>query len=196
MLRENKWFYFASGGKAASIQELKLALNSMDPGTFSYHVNNQKNDFADWIEGVFNNHKLAEHLREVSEKEGMQIILEDYLKESSAEPKKASEKKAREIIIKSESEPEKTPRKTPGKNLSKRALKKIVRDTEQFIKSEKKRADKPIKTSGDLKQAARKEHPERSAHMRLIVKEFIYGFVLGLIFGIVLVGILFNLKPI
>lgn len=79
-LPEDKWFYFRNGRRASNIQELKDVLESMDEFEFKHHVNNERNDFANWVEGVFEKKKLAKNLREVSERDGMVIMLEDFLK--------------------------------------------------------------------------------------------------------------------
>jgi hypothetical protein len=44
----SKFFYTKNGTALKSLEELKNALSSMDEETFSYHVNNSKNDFANW----------------------------------------------------------------------------------------------------------------------------------------------------
>lgn len=83
----DKWFYFVQGRKAASIEELKNALESMDEAEFRHHVNYEKNDFANWAEDVFGEKELARNLREVADKEGSLILIEQYLEKK--QPKHA-----------------------------------------------------------------------------------------------------------
>ena len=87
MLEQNKWFYFVNGRTASSIEELKDVIEGMNEPDFRHHVNNERNDFANWAEGVFEEYKLAKSLREISEKDGMIIILEDFLSEKNEQQK-------------------------------------------------------------------------------------------------------------
>jgi len=175
MIPQEKWFYFASGKKASSIEELRSVLEAMDEAEFRHYVNNEKNDFANWVEGVFKEKRLAQNMREVSEREGLLIILEDFLKKKLRKTER--HKKIKRLIIPKEK------RISPesGKELSEQEIKNIVDEArEVFEKEEQPRA--------------RKTRHLRDEQHRFIVKEFIYGFLLGLIFGLIMLGIIFNLN--
>ena len=101
MIEEDKWFYFLKGRKARSIDELRDILEVIDESEFKHHVNHHKNDFANWIEGVFGEKELAKNMREVSEKEGMIIILDDFI-----DKKHIAEEKIREVAEEAPSPPE------------------------------------------------------------------------------------------
>lgn len=101
MIEEDKWFYFLKGRKAKSIDELRDILEVIDESEFKHHVNHHKNDFANWIEGVFGEKELAKNMREVSEKEGMIIILDDFV-----DKKHITEEKIREAAEEAPSPPE------------------------------------------------------------------------------------------
>jgi hypothetical protein len=47
-----------------NLRDLARAVASMDDALFSYHVNAQKNDFANWVADVIGDHKLARELWE------------------------------------------------------------------------------------------------------------------------------------
>ncbi len=54
-------YFVLSGDKVLkNLDELVTALKNMDKATFEYHVNDSKNDFANWIAHVFKARKLAE----------------------------------------------------------------------------------------------------------------------------------------
>jgi len=61
-LKINSEHYFVlQGGKVLKdLDELVHFLRIVDKKTFEYHVNDSKNDFANWIRYVFKNRKLAE----------------------------------------------------------------------------------------------------------------------------------------
>lgn len=61
----------------ASVQELIDSINTMDEKTFSDHVNENENFFADWIEKA--NKDMADKVREKKTKEDTIIVMEDEL---------------------------------------------------------------------------------------------------------------------
>jgi hypothetical protein len=56
---DDKVFYMSDGRVLKSLPELSAALESMDMDIFSHHVNSEKNDFANWINGVIGDEKLS-----------------------------------------------------------------------------------------------------------------------------------------
>lgn len=162
LIPEDKWFYFAHGRRASSIEELKSMLDSMDEAEFKQHVNNEKNDFANWVEHVFGEKKLAHDMKEVSEKDGLIIILEDFLSqkpheeehqdgtgeaehkaehkgEHREEHKEEHKKESKRLII----PPEKKLSLEPEKEFSETEIRKLVDEAMQvFEKHDKKEHDK------------------------------------------------------
>ncbi len=61
-MKVNSEHYFVlHGGRVVKdLDELVHVLRVMDKKTFEYHVNDSKNDFANWIRYVFKNRRLAE----------------------------------------------------------------------------------------------------------------------------------------
>lgn len=55
-------FHLANGRRLKNMHELVNALTSMDDTTFHHHVNYEKNDFANWIRGAFNDDSLAKKI--------------------------------------------------------------------------------------------------------------------------------------
>lgn len=62
------------GRKIKDIDELKEVLKKLDDSVFSFHVNENKNDFANWIRDVFNYHGLAERIRHASKEDMIKIL--------------------------------------------------------------------------------------------------------------------------
>lgn len=56
-------FWVHDGQVLKNLAELPAALRQMSPETFSHHVNNEKNDFANWIHDVIGDRELAEDIR-------------------------------------------------------------------------------------------------------------------------------------
>ncbi|MBT4823950.1 hypothetical protein HN695_05525 [Candidatus Woesearchaeota archaeon] len=53
-------FKVVSGGELVNLEELLKALKTMDKESFSHHVNENKNDFSNWIKDVLKDSDLAE----------------------------------------------------------------------------------------------------------------------------------------
>jgi hypothetical protein len=56
---QDKSFFVCDGSVYASLAELAKGLRKMNPDTYKYHANQEKNDFHNWIKDVFGNAKLA-----------------------------------------------------------------------------------------------------------------------------------------
>jgi len=83
---EEYHFVLKSGEKLKSVQELADALESMGEDVFSHHVNEMRNDFAQWIEDVFEESDLAEGLRETQNRietriKVLQRLIDEVIKE-------------------------------------------------------------------------------------------------------------------
>jgi hypothetical protein len=60
-----KSFWLSNGRTLKNLKELKEALETMDPEVWRNHVSVEKNDFANWVEGVFGDKQLGLSLRKV-----------------------------------------------------------------------------------------------------------------------------------
>ena len=70
-----KYFVLRSGKSIKSVEELALMLDAISDDDFSFHVNEEKNDFARWIDDVFGKKDLAECLQPLKDKKESQIAL-------------------------------------------------------------------------------------------------------------------------
>jgi hypothetical protein len=59
---EDKVFWSHDGAVLHNMAELSQALNGISNETFAYHVNPEKNDFANWVKDVIGDGVLATHL--------------------------------------------------------------------------------------------------------------------------------------
>lgn len=288
-LPHHKWFYFKHGRKAKNIEELKEALKSMNDAEFNHHVNDTRNDFANWVEHVFGEKELADKLRKVYNKEDTYTIIDEFLKTKSSTPfvhqeqsrprqqytpRHGKEKIKPEVhdekakilpafeeheyltfdehttpklyaeAKEQEEEKEKssvdiTEEKATFKEISEEKEEEqhyedypelpVIKPIDDFEKeseiissaeeetkieeksedSEEKQKEEKVLSESELqkvvmnaKQALEEEaqHHElflkhqQEWHHKFIVKEFIYGFVLGLIFGMMMLGFILKLN--
>ena len=76
---DDQAFLLVSGEELYTLNDLSEAINLIDPETFHAHVNADKNDFANWVEGVFGLSELAQQLRERPTPLRMMVSIEKYL---------------------------------------------------------------------------------------------------------------------
>lgn len=77
---EDKSFTLVNGDKLFTLDELSEAINLIEPEVFHSHVNEHKNDFASWVEGVFEEPELASRLREHPTPLRMMVSIEKFLR--------------------------------------------------------------------------------------------------------------------
>ena len=62
-VKEENAFKLENGQSLRSLSELVLSLKNMDETSFTNHVNNEKNDFANWIRFSFDDELLSTRLK-------------------------------------------------------------------------------------------------------------------------------------
>lgn len=258
MITEDKWFYFVGGRKVSSIEELRSVLEAVDDNEFTFHCNSGKNDFANWVEGVFAERDLANRMRGVTAKNSMVIVLAGFLNENKTITRKEESADAG-AYDRSDGSDDQIKKRVDLQNKSLKPL--SDRELADYFKLEDKQAsdageveysaieeqDDAGGAEADTSESLSSEYPRSSgsalkapeppkdeseaqkeirmanldinnmimgkrplspqaeehrrvmddldrARKRLVVKEFIYGFVIGLVFGLIMLGVLFNLK--
>jgi hypothetical protein len=76
---KEKYFWVVDGTVIRSIKELAQAVDSMDYNIYQHHVNNGRNDFAQWIEDVFKLTSLGRELRQSNNKDRTVITILKHL---------------------------------------------------------------------------------------------------------------------
>ncbi len=77
---EGKEFILHDGRVIHSINELRDLLRVMENDVYRFHVGDNFNHFADWIQGVFNEISLSNALRNAKSREELINILDNFLK--------------------------------------------------------------------------------------------------------------------
>ncbi|MDP2945542.1 MAG: DUF5752 family protein [Atribacterota bacterium] len=73
------YFYLNNGKKLKNIAELMESLKDMDQDLFSFHVNEQNNDFSSWIRDVFGEKELARRISHARFPTSMLKSIEKYI---------------------------------------------------------------------------------------------------------------------
>ena len=66
-------FVLIDGKKARNLPQLALLMDDMPIEVFSHHVNDERNDFANWIKDVIKDVKLADQIMGIKQKEDLQL---------------------------------------------------------------------------------------------------------------------------
>jgi len=78
-IKPEHYFWLKNGGSIKSIEELPNALDVMPNDIFSHHVNEQKNDFSNWVKDVFNDKELAEMMLAAKNLNEMKQKVRNYI---------------------------------------------------------------------------------------------------------------------
>src|SRR3989338_10517519 len=73
-------FFVCNGHVLRNIRELCEELRAIDEGSYPYHVNQEKNDFSNWVNDILKDKKLADDLRMSIKKEDALEIVEKRVK--------------------------------------------------------------------------------------------------------------------
>ena len=69
------YFRLGNGVELKSIKDLMEYIPKMSNDEFKAHVNNEKNDFANWIDNVFHENELANKIRNATDKGSLEEVL-------------------------------------------------------------------------------------------------------------------------
>jgi len=75
----DKYFVLCDGKTIKDYQELASLLETVNDDVFFYHVNNERNDFANWVNDVFGEEKLANEIRKSKNKTEIIAIIYKHL---------------------------------------------------------------------------------------------------------------------
>ena len=206
-IKPEEHFRLSSGRVLKNLNELLNALKSMDEETFEFHVNEQKNDFGNWIKDVFKDEELAKSFFNSKTREGIIDAIETRLFEIGKKEKNAQSK-----LIKKALEPKKLVKTYPfvknsaknvlqknkpissrtlsTKNLPLEKIEEILMKEKEIEKREEKIEEIEARIEKELAELAEKREP------KFFSKEFMHGVLIGLlsalIIGIVYIKFFFN----
>jgi len=76
---QGKEFHLADGTSINSVASLANKLRIISDATFNYHVNSNKNDFANWVDHVYGNKALANEMKKAKTREWLRSILQKHM---------------------------------------------------------------------------------------------------------------------
>lgn len=181
---ENVAFICHDGTKIQSIQQLLDKLQTMPQGEYNSHVNDETNNFANWIEGVFGEKRVADHLRNHTERDAIKAILKYAIA-----PKKISKPASKSVPKTQPTTQEKPAKKTQQithnhtvSTSSEPTLRSLSEEIEHKIKHMERELDHLVqyhKTEENKHYAQPDDFKER-------LVDFLFGLAVGIILGVII----------
>jgi hypothetical protein len=199
---KEKTFRTRLGKEIKNLRELSKTLDETPEDNFSEHVNDKKNDFANWIKNVLEDNELAEELYKTTDfKRTKQLVsarikwLEDQIKRYEQHDETSQRLSLMSAEIKGDEKQEKTgspeeskpaaPEKAKKKDESKKQPQAAVQQrpkAEDEITSAVKQVQQS--PSNDNQEKVSDIHPV--SHFKSNVHQVILGILIGLILGMVI----------
>ena len=117
---DDKVFVLSDGSRLHNLQELLDSLKVMDEEIFSHHVNDQKNDFANWIRDVFLDKRLADQISASKSRLQVMLLIRRRIAKKPVRKKVVKKKDPKMIVF-------------PVKNSDKNLLQVLASDAKKFF---------------------------------------------------------------
>lgn len=190
----NEYFILNNGRVLKNVFELANSLSSMDDATFSYHVNSDKNDFANWIRGVFEDNGLADKVQKAGDKEEIAKVINQTFK-------KPEKKEKRKPIIKKLIQKKEPAKKEDSSTLAPKEIQKFPIEKKENDKELTKKIDEIVIKEKEIEKREEKiqeieERIERELQAQkesklkpdegFFSKEFLQGLATGFLVTLIL----------
>ncbi len=91
-------FWLCDGRVVRNTAQLADAAATMSDDTYSFHANERKNDFADWIRDIIKDEALAYSVRKAKDRKEMESAIKNSINGKSSVPAEAPEKAVQNAI--------------------------------------------------------------------------------------------------
>jgi len=174
MVRKEKYFLLHNGQTIKDIFELSKALGNMPEDIFRYHVNENKNDFSNWIRDAVQNKELADKVQNVKDMKQMKQIIGERIQKT--------------VLKKMEKKPK--PKEITKKEIISKIKPKIEKKTQWskekllgfFRKQVPKTKIDPRATKFGI------ECPSKTFHCGVL--EFVFGIIIGLLTALIITNLI------
>jgi hypothetical protein len=78
-IKPEHYFYLCDGRVLKDMIELSECLETINNDVFYYHVNDQRNDFANWVRDIFERRDLADEIMTIREPRQVQVVILKHL---------------------------------------------------------------------------------------------------------------------
>jgi hypothetical protein len=191
-IKPENYFWLKDGRTIKNLEELSKILENIPQDVFSHHVNDSKNDFANWIRDIFRDKKLAGKLSK--KKSAKEIIgcLKEKAERKRAKTVKVTKKK---VVISKKIKKNKVrikSKKKISKKINKKHRKKKIRVHKKTVKNDVEKDVKGIideKSTVIKKQAKDIKKPEHHCStigFKCSLVDFLLGILIGILIAVML----------
>lgn len=186
-------FRVKNGKEIKNIKQLLKVLNSISHTSFSHHVNDEKNDFANWIRNSVGDEELAEMLEKTTDFKTTKEILSNRIEllEKKIEVRKIKASledlhNEEEMGIDKETEEVKSPEEISNA-INEQEHKQITPDEPDFSPKGSHMIESKVEEKKELEM-----HPFANIKrgLSVTIRDIMIGVFIGLIIGYILGGIL------
>lgn len=192
-IQPEEYFRLSNGRVLKNLYELMNALKSIDEDTFKSHVNEEKNDFGNWIKHIFRDDELADSVFNLKSPGDISKAIQSRLMENNQKEKTAKKPiKSYPFVkqisknVQKKSAPakdEKPAYEKPADNgnaaynkvISQDKIDQILMKEKEIAKREEKIEEIETKIEQELNDLSKKKEP------KFFSKEFMQGMLIGLL---------------
>jgi hypothetical protein len=91
-------FWLSDGNSLKSLQDLHQATDKMSDDVFTNYVNDDKNDFSNWIKDVHGDHELAHSVVNASSASDVHGIVKKRIKQLGNVARNSNKRKTKEVV--------------------------------------------------------------------------------------------------
>ena len=78
-VKPENYFYTVDGRVIKNLFQLAKEMETMANEVFSHHVNNEKNDFSNWVRDIFEQPRLAKEIQDTKDPQTAHTVILKYL---------------------------------------------------------------------------------------------------------------------
>jgi len=179
--KTNNPFYLVNGKKITNLSELKDAIKDISDEDFVHHVNPDKNDFANWVRGVFKDNDLASAIENATSINSLYALLDSRVSVVKAEQPTDAEQPG---------QPAETPEEiiSDVRDETLQKLDEILNREREIIVREQKIKEAEERIEKKLLEGMSKAKNDPKAFS----KEFMQGIAVGFLIGLIIFLIYFK----
>jgi len=204
-MKPEEQFHFKDGSRIASLDELRDKIERISYDEFYHHVTSSRNDFANWIRYVLKDPQLADQLEKVDSIVETVELLNDYLQPRKKKKEPTSSEMSSDIQSRIENllhvqipeerksfEPQEEPEESPEQISVQEEVTHQIEEPQQEFETKQEPEEAPHESHHYSRTKEEKEELDNFHHQldRIIVKDFIWGMIFGLIVGFILARVL------
>lgn len=177
-IKKENYFFLKDGTVIKDLFELSKKLDSMPEEVFKHHVNDERNDFYNWIKDVVKRKRLAEAVKGIKEKNKMKSIVSENVQTDVLKKMSNNSSRSKKTDVKKEK------RKKRAEKSSK-SPKKIEKGSSEKEKSVSEAKDQDAKKEDFAGSEDRKIYARYTSGL----VDFFFGVMIGVLMTLLITNL-------